>query len=260
MVSSRGSSPLSYHRIGHAGIDVISDLELEPEQVEQYLGPIQDIKAAIRSGLAHALIGIKADGALVGFYVMHPDRRDNACWWLGWFALDRRQQGRGYGRTAMTQIMHNFHHIAGCRRIRLLVDPINKRAIHLYEQAGFRQVGTHRSGELIFEVVLSSVAAIENIIALLRASSASRRARRAGRLRLSPGPHAGLVIGVERGPPQAALGVARTSASTTGIALRRPLPRLGSTGSLRRHRGGQNDAAQLSSLATGRSVAGRAPP
>ena len=95
MVSNRGSSPLSYHLIGHADLDVISDLELEPEQVERFLGPIEEIQVAVRSGPAHAMTGVEADGTLVGFYVLHPDRRDNSCWWLGWFALDRRYQDRG---------------------------------------------------------------------------------------------------------------------------------------------------------------------
>jgi len=203
MLSLRGYSPLSYRRIGHADVGVIFHLDLDPDQVERYLGPIEDIQSAVRDGLAHTVIGIEADGALVGFYVLHPDRRDNACWWLGWLALDRHQQGCGYGRLAMAQIMVSLHLIVGCRRVRLLVDPSNSHAIRLYAQAGFHQIGVHESGELILEAVLSDVAAIEDIVALLRASSASKRARRAGRLRLSPGPHAGLVIGVERGPPGA---------------------------------------------------------
>jgi ribosomal protein S18 acetylase RimI-like enzyme len=203
MLSLRGYSPLSYRRIGHADIGVISNLDLEPDQVERYLGPIEDIQSAVRDGLAHTVTGIEANGALVGFYVLHPDRRDNACWWLGWLALGRRQQGCGYGRLAVAQIMVSLGLIVGCRRVRLLVDPSNSYAIRLYARAGFHQIGVHASGELILEAVLSGVAAIEDIVALLRASSASKRARRTGRLRLSPGPHAGLVIGVERGPPGA---------------------------------------------------------
>jgi diamine N-acetyltransferase len=201
MVSNRGSSSLSYHRIDHAEIGVISDIVLEPEQIEHYLGSIEEIQAAVRRGPAHAMTGVKADGTLVGFYVLHPDRRDNSCWWLGWFALDRRFQGRGYGRMAMAQIMDNVRRIVGCRRVRLLVSPSNGHATRLYAQAGFHQVSLHATGELILEVVLSRLAVIEDIVALLRASSVSKRARRSGRLRLSPGPHAAQVIGVERGPP-----------------------------------------------------------
>jgi GNAT superfamily N-acetyltransferase len=201
MVSNRGVSPLTYYRIGRADIAVLSDLELDPDQVERYLGPIPEIQAAVRGGAAHCVTGIRAGNGLIGFYVLHPDRRDNACWWLGWLALDRRQQGFGYGRMAMTRIMESLRRIVGCRRVRLLVDPLNGRALALYLKAGFRKVGLDRAGELILESVLSSVVVIEDIIALLRASSVSKRARKAGRLRLSPGPHAGLVMGVERGPP-----------------------------------------------------------
>lgn len=201
MFFNRGPLPLSFHRMSHADIGLISDLELEPEQVQQYLGPVEEIQAAIRGGQAHTVTSIEADGAVVGFYVLHPDRRDNACWWLGWLALDRRHQGRGYGRKAMVQIMGSVRRIVGCRRFRLLVHPANRPAVSLYAQAGFHQVSVADTGEIILEVVLHGAAVIENIIALLRASSASKRARRVGRLRLSPGPHAGLVINVERGPP-----------------------------------------------------------
>lgn len=201
MSSVRGSDPLCYRRIGRTDLGVVSGLELEPEQVEHFLGPIGDIQEAVRGGLAHGVTGIEAGDTLIGFYVLHPDRRDNACWWLGWLALDRRHQGRGYGRMAVARIMAHLRRIAGCRRVRLLVVPGNDRAIRLYEQAGFRRVGVNRAGEFILEAVLFGVATIRNVIALIRASSVSKRARRAGRLRLSPGPHAALAIGVERGPP-----------------------------------------------------------
>jgi RimJ/RimL family protein N-acetyltransferase len=201
MASNRGASPLTYRRIDRADIGVLSDIELDPDQVERYLGPIPDIQAAVRAGAAHCVTGIQANERLIGFYVLHPDPRDNACWWLGWLALDRRQQGQGYGRIAMTRVMESLRRIVGCRRVRLLVDPLNGRALALYLKAGFRRIGLDRAGELVLESVLSSVVVIEDIIALLRATSVSKRARKAGRLRLSPGPHAGLVIGVERGPP-----------------------------------------------------------
>jgi len=203
MFPNRGALPLSYHRIGRADLCVISGLELEPEQVTDYLGPIQEIQAAVRSGLSHNMVGVSNSDALIGFYVLHPDRRDNACWWLGWLALDCRHQGNGYGRMALARILTDLRHIAGCRRVRLLVDPINGRARHLYEQVGFRQIAVHGSGELILELALFRISAVQRIVALLRASSASKRARRAGRLRSSPGPHVGPVMGVERGPPDA---------------------------------------------------------
>jgi hypothetical protein len=120
--------------------------------------------------------------------------------WGGWRSI-AANRAAAYGRMAMARIMANVRHIVGCRRVRLLVAPANVHATRLYAQAGFQQVGVHPTGELILQVVLPCFGAIEDIIALLRASSVLKRARRAGRLRLSPGPHAAPVIGVERGPP-----------------------------------------------------------
>jgi RimJ/RimL family protein N-acetyltransferase len=204
MFANRGGSPLSFDRISRADIDIIADLELEPEQVERYLGPIRDIQAAVLRNPACAITGMTADGDLVGFYVLHADQRDNACWWLGWLAFDRRHQNRGYGRVAMVRIMATMRRIVGCRRVRLLVDPANTSALRLYAKAGFRQTGLRRRGELVLEAAVFIVVAVENVVASLRASSVSKRARRMGRLRLSHGPHAGWVIGVERGPPATA--------------------------------------------------------
>ncbi len=148
----RGPSPLSYRRIGLAELGVAASLELEHEQVERFLGPLSDILQAIRRGLAHSMIGIEAAGELIGFYVIHPDARDQSCWWLGWFAIDRRKQGRGYGRVAMAAIMDRLRRVGNCRRIRLLVAPENATALSLYRRAGFQCTGAWQAtGELIME-------------------------------------------------------------------------------------------------------------
>jgi GNAT superfamily N-acetyltransferase len=197
-----GSEPLSYRRIGRADLGDINQLELDPDQVERYLGPVPEILAAVRRGPAHSLVGIEAAGGLVGFFVLNPDPRDASCWWLGWFSMDRRVQGRGYGSETMREIMRRLRCI-GCRRARLLVVPGNPAAT-LYERMGFRTVGEDASeGCLVMEVVLRAASwAATAVQAMSGALTAwSRRGRRRMRLRLSPGPHAAMVIGVERGPP-----------------------------------------------------------
>jgi GNAT superfamily N-acetyltransferase len=143
MSPDRGSEPLSYRRIGRADLGDIDQLQLDPDQVERYLGPVPEILAAVRRGPAHSLVGVEATGRLVGFFVLNPDPRDASCWWLGWFAMDRRVQGRGYGSEAMREIMRRLRCV-GCRRARLLVVPGNPAAI-LYERMGFRTVGEDAS-------------------------------------------------------------------------------------------------------------------
>lgn len=205
MSSLRGFSPLSYRRLGRAQLDVLTTIELDSIQVEQFLGSIADIQAAVRRGPAHAPVAIEASGTLVGFYVVHPDQRDQSCWWLGWFALDVRQQGRGYGGLAMQTIVDHLRRINGCRRVRLFVACENSRARGLYDRAGFSLVGRLPStGEFILELALRSTAEADERLGFILAiiAAGAKRAFHHRRLRYAAGPHAARVIGVERGPPQ----------------------------------------------------------
>lgn len=152
MSTHGGASPLSYRRIARPDLAVVGSLELDTEQVRRFLGPLADIVDAVRHGLAHSMIGVEVSGEFAGFYVIHPDVRDHSCWWLGWFAIDRRRQGCGYGRAVMTAIMERLRCVDGCRRVRLLVSPENARALALYREAGFRRVDVlQKTGELIME-------------------------------------------------------------------------------------------------------------
>jgi RimJ/RimL family protein N-acetyltransferase len=196
MFPDRGPEPLHYHRVGRADLGAITALELDPRQMERFFDPLDHILAAVRGGPAHALFAIETARAMIGFYVLHPDRRDSACWWLGWFALERRQQGRGYGHRVMARIMASFRRIPACRRVRLLVTPDNSHALRLYAKAGFRRVGVTAAGDLIFEAVLPGIAN-----RLRRPTSLGPCVRGSCRPRRSPTEHAVRAIAIERGPP-----------------------------------------------------------
>ncbi len=203
MSAALGISHLTYRRLARAELTHVARLHLDPHQVERFLGPLEDIVTAVDRGPAHSMIAIEAAGELVGFYVVHPDRRDASCWWLGWFALDCRQQGHGYGHATMRAILHRLRHVDRCRRVRLLVSPDNTSARHVYERAGFHLAGTLPStGELVLQLVMPGSTPVpaggfDRPLVVVR----SRRAGRERRLRPTVGPHAARVIGVERGPP-----------------------------------------------------------
>jgi diamine N-acetyltransferase len=203
MLSIRGSSPLSYYPIGRSDLGAIfARLDLDPEQIDRYLGPLEDIRTAVHNGLAHGMFGIETDKGPIGFYVIHPDRRDNACWWLGWFALDRRHQGRGYGRAAIEHVMGTLRRIDGCRRVRLFASFDNTHALRLYTQTGFQPAGIHTTGELVLEAVLpETIPVTVALVVLIRLLATLGHACHEGRLRSSAGPYPARVIGVERGPP-----------------------------------------------------------
>ena len=207
MFSERGDLPLCYRRLSKLELDTLASLDLEPGQVERFLGPIADIVHAVRRGLAHSAMAIEVQGNFVGFYVIHPAPKDSSCWWLGWFAISRSHQGYGYGSAAMVKIARHLVTIPGCRRVRLLVGAGNERARHIYEQAGFQSVGlVGETDELILELVLPShVTSKELKLSTVHAAAVrARRVFRHMRLRLTGGPHPAWVIGVERGPPFAA--------------------------------------------------------
>jgi diamine N-acetyltransferase len=206
MSSPRGSVPLSYRRLKRTEFGTLGTLEFDTDQLERFLGPIPDILDAVQHGLAHSVIAIEADGTLAGFFVLHPDQRNASCWWLGWLALDNRQQGRGFGTLAMQEIVERLRRVNGCRRVRLLVAPDNLGARVLYERVGFHAVGLWTStGELVLELVLPPAidAGRLNAFNLVAVAARGRRVFRHRRLRLTVGPHAAWVIGVERGPPAA---------------------------------------------------------
>ena len=196
--------PPCYRRISRHELAAIAAVELDPEQVARFLGPVETILSAVARGSAHSMFAISAGDRLIGFYVIHPELRDTSCWWLGWIALDRRHQGCGYGRLALMDALLRLRRMPGCRRIRLLVAPDNLAARGLYERAGFEPVGQwNATGEFILELALPDPTdAASNEAFLLQAVAArARRVFRHRRLRQTAGPHAAWVIGVERGPP-----------------------------------------------------------
>ena len=204
MSSPRGVTPLSYRRLQSSGFDALKSVELDPDDADRFLGPVADILNAVRRGPAHSVFAIDAGGDMVGFYVVHPELRDASCWWLGWFALDRRQQGLGYGRAALQAVLERLRRVAGCRRVRLLVAQDNVRARRLYERNGFREAGIWAATqELILQLDLPPAIDAGRLDAfnIIAVAARARRVFRHRRLRQTVGPHAAWVIGVERGPP-----------------------------------------------------------
>jgi diamine N-acetyltransferase len=65
------------------------------------------------------------------------------------FMIDRKYQGKGYGRTALSQALEEIRAIPGVNRISILYMPKNRVAKPFYASFGFVEVGRDRDGEVI---------------------------------------------------------------------------------------------------------------
>jgi diamine N-acetyltransferase len=136
-------------------------LSVHPDQrrfVADY-APIAAIalaKAYVRpGGLRWTPYALYADAELVGFTALAyaPDSRDD--YWIFHFFIDKRYQGRGYGKAGLERLIELVRREhPQCRIVQLTVHPENRPAQRLYSVAGFRSMGTERWGEQVYRLVL----------------------------------------------------------------------------------------------------------
>ena len=110
---------------------------------------------AEQPGLARPF-AITADGRLVGFcmFAFDPENADpDERYWLWRFMIDRKEQGKGYGQAALTEIIRYFReHGAGW--VMLDTKPENERGLHIYHKFGFRETGAMEEGEAVLRLML----------------------------------------------------------------------------------------------------------
>lgn len=75
-------------------------------------------------------------GRMVGFLVYGRDPADGT-YWLYRFMIDRRHQGRGYGKQALAGLIAMLRREPGCVGISVGYQPDNVAAERLYLSAGF---------------------------------------------------------------------------------------------------------------------------
>jgi diamine N-acetyltransferase len=81
------------------------------------------------------------EGELVGFALYGWDE-DAGCWWIYRFLIDRRHQGKGYGRSGLKLVIDDLASRPDCSVIGLRYHHANVAAQKLYESFGFGQLHT----------------------------------------------------------------------------------------------------------------------
>ena len=90
---------------------------------------------------------------MVGF-VMYGYDEEEGCHSVARLMVDRRHQGKGYGRAAMGEVIGRLRAEAGCRQIALSVNPANVAAQALYRSLGFEKTGELSHGEEVMRLRL----------------------------------------------------------------------------------------------------------
>ncbi|MCM3364016.1 GNAT family N-acetyltransferase [Niallia sp. HCP3S3_B10] len=90
------------------------------------------------------------------FYISYtPGSEHN--YWIGGFQIDKKYQGKGYGKATLLKIVDFIKIIhPACKSISLTVEKENNQAIYLYEKVGFTsQKKANMYGELVFKLDLT---------------------------------------------------------------------------------------------------------
>lgn len=96
---------------------------------------------------------IEHEGVLIGF-TMYGWGEEEEFYELCRFMIDRRYQGKGYGKEALDLIVSEMKKEFLCSEIYLSTEPDNVRAKHIYEKAGFVSTGKIVDEEELYKMEL----------------------------------------------------------------------------------------------------------
>lgn len=88
---------------------------------------------------------------MVGF-VMYGYDEDDGCHCIARVMIDKNQQGKGYGRAAMEEVVRRLRETPDCREVVLSTEPENEVAQKLYESLGFKKTGEVTHGEEVMRL------------------------------------------------------------------------------------------------------------
>jgi diamine N-acetyltransferase len=131
-------------------------LELAPEQKDLVASNAYSLAESRRDPDSHPR-AIYAGERLVGFLMYEIIRRKKKRHEVSIyrFMIDRKYQGKGYGRAALGKALDEIRAIPHVGKISISYVPDNPVAGPFYASFGFVEVGLDRDGEMIAELELA---------------------------------------------------------------------------------------------------------
>jgi diamine N-acetyltransferase len=130
-------------------------LELEESQKELLASNLYSIAESKFDPSARPR-AIYAEKRLVGFLMYDvPDADDDdRVATIYRFMIDRKHQGKGFGRAALAQAISEIKAIAGIKKISICYAPENPVAQQFYGSFGFVEIGRDEDHEVVAELAL----------------------------------------------------------------------------------------------------------
>lgn len=131
-------------------------LEVSDEQ-KCYIASNQDSlnEAKENEGVARPFL-IWANDKVVGFTMFAFDESLQAGerYWLWRFMIDKNEQGKGYGKAALKEIVEYFK-VNHASEITLSTKETNTTALNLYHTYGFKENGEMNDEEIVLKLCLN---------------------------------------------------------------------------------------------------------
>ena len=130
-------------------------LELGPGQERFVSNPVRSLAQAYGYYHQCSPFGV-FDGARMVGYVMVICDYDEQVYNIWHMMIDRREQGRGYGRAAMERALEYIRQkpFGDFRRVALTCSPENEPALKLYCSMGFEETGRRDEDEIELALTL----------------------------------------------------------------------------------------------------------
>ena len=130
----------------------VARLKLAPEQADLVASNLYSIAQSKFDPDARPR-AVYAGKTLVGFLMYDVDERSGEAS-IYRFMIDRKHQGRGYGRAALACALRELKDDPAVRKVSIGYMPENAVAKPFYASFGFVEVGKDEDGEIIAELTL----------------------------------------------------------------------------------------------------------
>jgi diamine N-acetyltransferase len=135
--------------------EAVVDLELDPDQEDLVASNLYSVAESHYDPDARPR-AVYAGKRVVGFLMYDVQRtkgksREASIYR---FMIDRKHQGKGYGRAALSKALEEIRAIPGVKRVSIGYMPENPVAGPFYASFGFKEVGRDRDGEVIAKLKL----------------------------------------------------------------------------------------------------------